>query len=432
MPWSSRTTGLCREAATRPCAGKVTMSGLRSYEGPALLSYGFRPFFLFGSIYAGLAVLLWLPMFYGEIAISAAFVPRDWHAHEMLFGYVAAVVTGFLLTAIPNWTGRLPIQGARLLLLVAVWAAGRLAVTFSAFIGWFPAAAIDVAFLVLIAAAAAREMLVAGKWGNLKVCVILSVLTAANVTFHVEAHVWGTADYGIRLGLAAVIMLMLIIGGRIVPSFTRNWLARENPGRLPVPFGRFDVVILVLSGMGLASWIARPAAWTTAAALFAVGLLQAVRLARWAGDRTLHDRLVLVLHLAYAFVPVGFVLTGLAAVDLIPASAGIHAWTVGAIGTMTLAVMTRASLGHSGHALFASVMTQLIYVAVLAAALTRIGAAIAPQRSNVLLPLSALLWAAAFLGFGASYAPMLLRRRRGRDEFKGETNPPEPRRTDRL
>src|SRR5215469_15729106 len=172
------------------------MSGLRSYEGPALLSYGFRPFFLFGSIYAGLAVLLWLPMFYGEIAISAAFVPRDWHAHEMLFGYVAAVVTGFLLTAIPNWTGRLPIQGTRLLLLVAVWAAGRLAVTFSAFIGWFPAAAIDVAFLVLIAAAAAREMLVAGKWGNLTVCVILGVLTAANVTFHVEAHIWGTAEYG--------------------------------------------------------------------------------------------------------------------------------------------------------------------------------------------------------------------------------------------
>ena len=156
-----------------------------------------------------------------------------------------------------------------------------------------------------------------------------------------------------------------------------------------------------------------------------------MRLARWAGDRTRRDRLVLALHLAYAFVPIGFVLTGLAAVDLIPASAGIHAWTVGAIGTMTLAVMTRASLGHSGHALFASVMTQLIYLAVLAAALTRIGAVIAPQRSNVLLPLSALLWAAAFLGFGASYAPILLRRRRDREEFTG-TNRPEPREADRL
>jgi uncharacterized protein involved in response to NO len=407
------------------------MPGLRSYAGPALLSYGFRPFFLFGSIYAGLAVLLWLPMFYGEIAISTAFVPRDWHAHEMLFGYVTAVITGFLLTAIPNWTGRLPIQGAPLLLLVAVWVAGRLAVTFSAFIGWFPAAAIDVAFLVLIAAAAAREMLAARKWGNLQVCVILTVLIAANVTFHVEAHVRGTADDGMRLGLAAIIMLMLIIGGRIVPSFTRNWLARENPGRLPVPFGRFDVVSLVLSGAGLVLWIAWPTAWTTAVALLAVGVLQAVRLARWAGERSLRDRLVLVLHLAYAFVPVGFVFTGLAAIDLMPASAGIHAWTVGAIGTMTLAVMTRATLGHTGHALRASIMTQLIYLAVLAAALTRIGAAIAPHRSNVLLPLSALLWAAAFLSFGASYAPILLRRRRDRDAFT-QTNRLKPSKAERL
>src|SRR5215469_7736680 len=138
------------------------MSGLRSYEGPALLSYGFRPFFLFGSIYAGLAVLLWLPMFYGEIAISTAFVPRDWHAHEMLFGYVAAVVAGFLLTAVPNWTGRLPLQGKPLAVLFATWVAGRIAVNTSLAIGWVAAAMIDASFLILVAAAATREI-VAGR-----------------------------------------------------------------------------------------------------------------------------------------------------------------------------------------------------------------------------------------------------------------------------
>ena len=407
------------------------MTRLRSHEGPALLSNGFRPFFLLGSIYAGLAVLLWVPMFYGEIVIPTAFVPRDWHVHEMLFGYVAAVIAGFLLTAIPNWTGRLPIQGAPLLLLVAVWAGGRFAVAFSAFIGWLPTATVDVAFLVLIAAAATREMLAARNWSNLKISVILVVLTAANVAFHLEAHVWGVADYSIRLGLAAVIMLMIAIGGRIVPTFTRNWLVRENPGRLPVPFCRFDVVTLVLSGVGLVLWIVLPTAPTTAAALLAVGILQAVRLARWAGDRTLRDRLVLVLHLAYAFVAIGFVLTGVAALDLIPASGGIHAWTAGAIGTMTLAVMTRASLGHSGHPLLASIMTQLIYLAVLAAALTRICAAIVPQCSNGLLPVSGLLWAAAFLGFGGSYAPILLMRRRDSDALE-RTNMPEPGKADRL
>ena len=142
---------------------------LRPYRGPAILSYGFRPFFLLGSLYAGLAILAWLPILYGELSVASAFAPRDWHVHEMLFGYVAAVVTGFLLTAIPNWTGRLPIQGMSLLLLVATWLAGRIAVTLSAWTGWMAAAAIDVAFLVLLAGAASREIVAGRNWRNFKI-----------------------------------------------------------------------------------------------------------------------------------------------------------------------------------------------------------------------------------------------------------------------
>src|SRR6476660_3410332 len=122
----------------------------RVHEGWPLLASGFRPFFLLGSVYAGLAILVWLPVFYGEINLVSAFAPRDWHVHEMLYGYLPAVITGFLFTAIPNWTGRLPIQGTPLLLLVLVWIAGRLCVTISADVGWLPAAAIDVGFLALI------------------------------------------------------------------------------------------------------------------------------------------------------------------------------------------------------------------------------------------------------------------------------------------
>ena len=124
---------------------------------------------MFGAIYAGLAILAWLPMFNGELALSTAFGPIDWHVHEMLYGYLPAVVTGFLLTAIPNWTGRLPIQGMPLLILVAVWLAGRVAVTFSAEIGWLPAAIIDVGFLVLVVAATAREIVAGKNWRNLRV-----------------------------------------------------------------------------------------------------------------------------------------------------------------------------------------------------------------------------------------------------------------------
>src|SRR5664279_2280846 len=140
---------------------------LRDYRGPALLSYGFRPFFLFGAIYAGLAMLAWLPIFSGELALSTSFGPIDWHVHEMLYGFLPAVVTGFLLTAIPNWTGRLPIQGTPLLVLVALWLAGRVAVTVSAEIGWLAAAAVDVGFLALVIAAIAREIMAGKNWRNL-------------------------------------------------------------------------------------------------------------------------------------------------------------------------------------------------------------------------------------------------------------------------
>ena len=177
---------------------------LKDYRGPALLSYGFRPFFLLGAVFAGLAILAWLPMFSGELTLSTAFGPIDWHVHEMLYGYVPAVVTGFLLTAIPNWTGRLPIQGVPLLTLVAVWLAGRVAVTFSAEIGWLPAAIVDVAFLALVVAAAAREIVAGKNWRNLRVVGLVTLLLAGNVAFHLEAHINGGDEYGARIGIAAV------------------------------------------------------------------------------------------------------------------------------------------------------------------------------------------------------------------------------------
>jgi uncharacterized protein involved in response to NO len=381
---------------------------LRAYRGPALLSYGFRPFFLFGAIYAGLAVLAWLPMFAGELELRTAFSPVDWHVHEMLYGYLPAVVTGFLLTAIPNWTGRLPIQGMPLLVLVAVWLAGRIGVTFSTEIGWLAAAIIDVAFLLLVIAATAREIVAGKNWRNLRVVAMVTLLFAGNIAFHFEAHAHGTAEYGVRIGIAAMVLLIVVIGGRIIPSFTRNWLARANPGRLPVPFARFDVAVILFSAATLALWTAQPLGRLTAAALAAAAALNILRLARWAGDRTWRDRLVLILHVGYAFVPFGFLLASAAALDIVVASAGIHAWTVGAAGTMTLAVMTRASLGHAGKALTASVVTQAVYAAIVIAALARICSSLELAWSELLLHVSAFAWIAAFFGFAISFGPLLV------------------------
>ncbi len=390
----------------------ATMQQLRAYRGPALFSYGFRPFFLFGAIHAGAMIPLWLVAFAGEISLPTGLAPLDWHVHEMLFGYVAAVIAGFLLTAVPNWTGRLPIHGVPLAMLFAAWLSGRLATTFSDLIGWKAALAIDAAFLILLAAAIAREITVGRKWNNLMVVAIVSLLAATDIAFHLEDHFRGLAEISTRAGIALVVTLVSLIGGRIVPSFTRNWLARRGPGRLPIPFGRFDAIAMLVATFAVIAWVAVPQGPYVAGALGLAGVLHLIRLARWAGDRTLADRLVLILHVAYAFVPAGFFLSALAALDLVAPSAGIHAWTGGAVGSMTLAVMTRATLGHTGQALSASLATQAIYASVVVSALARICAALEPAYAMPLLALAGGAWAFAFLGFALAYAPLLCRARR--------------------
>jgi uncharacterized protein involved in response to NO len=372
-----------------------------------LFANSFRPFFLFAAVQAGLSILVWLPMFYGELSVTSAFAPRDWHVHEMLYGFLPAVITGFLFTAIPNWTGRLPIQGKSLGALLVVWLAGRAAVALSAEIGWASALLVDAAFLTLVVAAAAREIVAGGNWRNLPVVALVLLLLSGNVAFHLEAHYEGAADLSVRIGISVVILLISLIGGRIIPSFTRNWLVKFNPGRLPVPFARFDGVVIGLSALGLIAWIAAPLNTITGAVLGLVGILHLARLARWAGDRTGRERLLLVLHVGYVFVPAGFLLNALAGFGVLPPSAGIHAWMVGAAGIMTLAVMTRASLGHTGQALTASLVTQGIYAAVVIAALARVSAVLLPAHGDLLLHIAACGWIVAFLGFAAAFGPLL-------------------------
>jgi uncharacterized protein involved in response to NO len=380
----------------------------RNYDGPALFSYGFRPFFLLGSVYAGVAILMWLPVFMGELSLVSAFIPRDWHVHEMLYGFLPAVITGFLFTAIPNGTGRLPLRGRPLMFLVALWAAGRICVTFSAQTGWLAAMLIDCSFLSLVAAAAAREIIAGKKWNNLSVVLLILVLLGGNLTFHLEAHFKGAAEISIRVGIAVVVLLISLIGGRIIPSFTRNWLVRENPGRLPIPFARFDMLAVAFGAVALVFWIVAPNDTRTGAILVIAGVLHLIRLGRWAGDRTGRERLLLILHVGYAFVPLGFLLNACSAFGIVAIGAGVHAWMAGAAGIMTLAVMSRVSLGHTGQQLTASVATQAIYASIIVAVVARICAVFQPSHSVPLLHVAVLAWAAAFLGFALSYGPTLI------------------------
>jgi uncharacterized protein involved in response to NO len=388
----------------------AALSRRRDYVGPALFSYGFRPFFLGAGLWSAFAILLWVPQYLGALTLPTAFPPIDWHIHEMLFGYIAAAIAGFLLTAIPNWTGRLPVSGVPLAALAFLWLAGRVAVLTSAKIGLPAAAAIDTAFLLALVAVCLREIIAGKNWRNLRVTIVLGVLILGNVVFYAELIHGGVADYGIRIGIGAVIGLITLIGGRIIPSFTHNWLARHRPQRLPAKFSAFDAVCLAGGGLALAAWVVAPEGPVAGAALIVAGLLHLARLARWAGDRTVADRLVLVLHVAYAFVPLGFLLTGAAVLwpVMVPASAGLHAWTAGAMGLMTLAVMTRATLGHTGQPLAASPATQAIYAAAAIGALVRIVAAF--TGSLPLIDIAAICWEAAFIGFVFVYGPLLVGR----------------------
>lgn len=374
------------------------------HSGPAILSYGLRPFFLLGALHAGLAILLWMAMLTGALALPSSFSPRDWHVHEMLYGYLPAVIAGYLLAAVPNWTGRLPLQGGPLLVLVLLWLSGRIAVSVSAVIGWQAAALIDVAFLGLVWLAVAREIFAGRSWRNLKILAILALLLAGNVSFHVEAAFSSHAEHGARIGMAGVVMLIMLVGGRIVPSFTRNWLARRAPGRLPASFGLFDIASLVLAATALAMWIVAPDLVATGGLLVLAGLVHALRLARWAGHRTAGEVPVFVLHLAYAFIPLGFVLLGLAVLSAqTGADAGIHAWSGGAIGLMTLAVMSRLGLSHTRRPVRDTLAMRAIYALVLLTALARVAAPFAPEQWMALLTPAAVAWSAAFLGFFALY-----------------------------
>lgn len=390
----------------------TTAEQMRAHRGPTLLTGGFRPFFLFGAIWAAIAVALWLPLFEGHFALPSAFSGLDWHVHELLYGYLAAAVAGFLLTAIPNWTGRLPVVGRPLAWLVALWGAGRVAVLVSEPIGAWTGAVIDTAFLAALTGVTAREVWAGKNWRNLRVVGLVALFTVGNVVFHIEAIVLGTAAWGTRIGIATAVTLVSLIGGRIVPSFTMNWLRPRGEGAMPVPFARFDGVVIAVSSAALALWVVRPEGRITGAVLIVAGLLQAARLYRWVGWRTTGETLVLVLHVAYLFVPVGFFLVGgvqLGVVPILP-SAALHAWTIGALAMMTLAVMTRASLGHTGRRLTATPAIRVIYLGALVATLARIAMGMG-WAEFVFLHVALVGWLVAFAGFAVVYFPILARPR---------------------
>lgn len=385
----------------------------RAYRGPAFFGLGFRPFFFGAGLWAAVSMTVWVFSFAAGIDIPSQLSGIDWHLHEFVFGYTTPVIAGFLLTAVPNWTGRMPVIGWPVAALAGLWLAGRIATFFSVVLPPFWAEAIDLSFIPVVALIIAREIVAGKNWRNLKVLIILALIGTANGVFHYEAYNGAGFDgYGIRAGVALIVMLIMVVGGRIIPSFTRNWLVRQTTGRLPTSMNGFDKTVMAFSALALAIWVLYPEAAAMRPLAAFAGLLNLARLTRWAGERTFAEPLLSILHVGFLFIPLGFLT--IAAGEWLPgwtrASQIPHAWTAGAIGLVTLAMLTRTSLGHSGHPLQATKTITAIYTLVLLAVLFRIAGEFFPHVTP-LLHAAATFWILGFGLFAVSFGPIFFKPR---------------------
>jgi len=369
---------------------------------------GFRPFFLFAGIYAVLLMALWLLVLRG-ILTPGELPPPVWHGHEMLFGFAVAVIAGFLLTAAQNWTGIRTPSGRPLAALFLLWLAGRLAFLVP---GMPPAlvAGIDLAFLPVLALTLALPILKAKQLHNYPFPFMLLALAAANALVHAEAlGIARTATLGLHLAVYVVVAMITVMGGRVIPSFTDNKL--RTRARRWNAIERLAPVVTVLA---LIAALAAPDSRVTALLAAVAATVHAIRLAGWYTPKIWSVPLLWILHLGYAWVALGFALLALAAAGW-GAAAGpaLHAFTAGAIGVLTLGMMARVSLGHTGRQLEPPPVMTRGFVAINLAALIRVtlplvfpAAAYAP-----ILDAAGLVWIAAFGLFAWVYAPMLLRPR---------------------
>lgn len=384
------------------------------WNGMSLFSYGFRPFFLFGASWAALAMLLWILMLSGLIDLPTRLDPISWHAHEFLFGYLGAIIAGFLLTAVQSWTGRKPMAGWPLAMLFAVWVLGRFCIAFSGVLPSPIPAMMDLLFPVLLAGVILHEIVAGKNWRNLVVLFLLVLFGSANLVFHVEAArgVSAAQGVGLRIGVAAVLMMISVIGGRIIPSFTRNWLVAKSQDDLPaLPMQRFDWVTLLVTAITLVLWISLLRSPWTGAALGVMGCMHLARLLRWKGHLTLGEPLLWVLHLGYLFVPLGAVIEGVAILrpEVLTPGTAQHLWMAGAFALMTLAVMSRATLGHTGQELNGGVGSITMFLCIIGSVLSRISANLCPDMASTLYTLSAVFWIAAFTVFILLYGGFLLK-----------------------
>ncbi len=370
-----------------------------------LLQLGLRPFYLLAALLAAASVPWWLVQ-YRVGPMGGGLPPMAWHGHEMLFGFAAAVIVGFLFTAARNWTGLPTPTGATLTAMAGLWLAGR--VFMSTGPGWL-AAPVDLVFLPAAALGLWIPLQRAHNRNRIMVAILL-LLTLCNLGFHLAAHGVLQAAPGefTRAGLYVVLFLVALMAGRVVPSFTRNAVPSARARAWPM----LDrAAMIALAAALLAGSLGVPPSVAGVLALIAAAL-HALRLWTWDPWCTRTRPILWILHLSYAWIPLGLLLLAAAHAGLLPELAATHAFGTGAIGGMILGMITRTALGHTGRPLHAGAMETAAYVLVHAAALLRVLTfVLASALYFPVLAVSGLLWSLAFVVYLVRYAPMLMRAR---------------------
>ncbi|ODT43969.1 MAG: hypothetical protein ABS70_06685 [Nitrospira sp. SCN 59-13] len=374
-----------------------------------VFSYGFRPFFLGAAWFAGLAVPAWVVMLSLGIGSTGLAAPREWHVHEMLFGFLPAVITGFVLTAVPNWTDRPVIQGRELVGLFCLWLAGRVLLAGP----WVPpvfAAIVDAAYLLVLSGMLWREIAGGKSWSHAPIGILLSLYAATNLLFHVAALNGSATDVPERIALGLDMTLLAFIGGRVTPNFTREYLVQARRPEKPARFTHLDMVAIGAVALASSIWAIFSQGTVAGWFLILAGILNLVRLSRWYGWFAWREPLVFVLHWGYGWLILALVLLGCAAVGVgLPKEDAVHALTTGAVGVMTLGIMTRASLGHTGRQRHADAATLAMYVLVTCGAILRVFGIAAGLPTGLVLGAAAACWSGAYLLFALVYGPYLLR-----------------------
>lgn len=374
---------------------------------PIFLTGGFRPFFLGAALIALVNISIWIGYLTGLLEIHSLFPPIFWHLHEMMFGFVGAAIAGFLLTAVPNWTGRPALKGINLASLFALWILGRVATFYSEYTGAYFAAIADLPLFFILGLYIFRAISAQGSKRNLPIVILVFLFGVANFLMHAEI-MWDieSAEYGYRLSILLVAALIMLIGGRIIPNFTANWLKQNDNPNMPTLMNKYDLFTIIWTLFTLVSWMFMPENKLTGYLFIVAAILNAVRLSRWQIKLIFKNPILLILQVAYLWLAIGLLLFGILIIwQIEQMDIPVHAITVGAFTSMILAVMTRASLGHTGRKIMASKLTVIIYICINISVVTRLLAIDTDFFATQLLYISASAWVVGFGLFIVQYAP---------------------------